>query len=119
MNDVKGQWLKLHQAANMLGVSEVTLRRKIKKGLLPYEFRQGKYYVPLSPALSSLSLQNHESIIKSSEVLEESQDVELLKKIILAQKQEILELKKITSEVEELRRQIADQITLIQILESP
>lgn len=40
-----GQWLKLVDAAFALGVSEITLRRKIKSGRIPFEFKDGKYFV--------------------------------------------------------------------------
>lgn len=38
-------WLKLGEAAFALGVSEITLRRKIKAGRIPFELREGKYFV--------------------------------------------------------------------------
>lgn len=38
-------WLKLGEAAFALGVSEITLRRKIKAGRIPFELRDGKYFV--------------------------------------------------------------------------
>lgn len=41
----QGTWLKLVDAAFSMGVSEITLRRKIKSGKIPHEFRDGKYYV--------------------------------------------------------------------------
>lgn len=40
-----GSWLKLGDAAHVLGVSEITLRRKVKCGRIPHDFRNGKYYV--------------------------------------------------------------------------
>lgn len=40
-----GKWLKLADAAHVLGVSEVTLRRRVRVGRLPFEFRGGRYYV--------------------------------------------------------------------------
>lgn len=42
-----GYWLKLGDAAHALGVSEITLRRKVKCGKLAHDFRGGKYYVYL------------------------------------------------------------------------
>lgn len=42
-----GYWLKLGDAAYALGVSEITLRRKLKCGKLAHDFRGGKYYVYL------------------------------------------------------------------------
>lgn len=52
LNQNQGQWLKLHEAAYALGVSEITLRRKIKSGRIAHELRDGKYYVFVDPALS-------------------------------------------------------------------
>jgi hypothetical protein len=43
----KGFWLKLGDAAHALGVSEITLRRKVKCGKLAHDFRGGRYYVYL------------------------------------------------------------------------
>lgn len=40
-----GYWLKLGDAAHALGVSEITLRRKVKCGKIPHDFRSGKYFV--------------------------------------------------------------------------
>ena len=42
-----GQWLKLLDAAQVLGVSEITLRRKIKTGKIAHDFRDGKYFIYL------------------------------------------------------------------------
>jgi len=42
-----GLWLKLGDAAHALGVSEITLRRKVKCNKLAHDFRHGKYYVYL------------------------------------------------------------------------
>jgi hypothetical protein len=44
-----GRWLKLSDAARALEVSEITLRRRIKSDAIPCEFRNGKYYVFVSP----------------------------------------------------------------------
>lgn len=40
-----GAWMKLGEAAQALGVSEITLRRRVRSGRLPYDFRAGKYFV--------------------------------------------------------------------------
>lgn len=37
--------MKLGDAAQKLGVSEITLRRRVKSGKLPFDFKSGKYYV--------------------------------------------------------------------------
>ena len=42
---IEGKWLKLSDAAKTLGVSEITLRRRVKCGRLAFDFRGGKYYV--------------------------------------------------------------------------
>ena len=41
----EGQWLKLNEACRLLGISEITLRRRVRAGLLPHQFQNGKYYV--------------------------------------------------------------------------
>lgn len=43
----KGRWYKLAQAAQLLGVSEITVRRKAKAGQLKAILRHGKYMVHL------------------------------------------------------------------------
>ncbi len=44
-SNTTGSWLKLGEAARAFGVSEITLRRRVKSGKLPYDFRAGKYFV--------------------------------------------------------------------------
>jgi hypothetical protein len=46
-NLVKGQWYKLTEAAQLLGVSEITVRRKAKAGQVKAVLRNGKYLVYL------------------------------------------------------------------------
>ena len=41
------EWIKISDAAQKLGISEITLRRRIKKGSIPYKFEEGKYIVPV------------------------------------------------------------------------
>ncbi|MEN9528447.1 MAG: hypothetical protein RI932_320 [Pseudomonadota bacterium] len=43
----KGRWCKLTEAAQLLGVSEITVRRKAKSGQLKTILRNGKYMVLL------------------------------------------------------------------------
>lgn len=43
--------MKLGEAAQALGVSEITLRRRVRSGRLPYDFRAGKYFVFVPQAL--------------------------------------------------------------------
>ena len=40
-----GNWEKLGDAARRLGVSEITLRRRVKAGRLQHDFRGGRYFV--------------------------------------------------------------------------
>lgn len=47
----EGAWMKLGEAAQALGVSEITLRRRVRSGRLPYDFRAGKYFVFVPHAL--------------------------------------------------------------------
>lgn len=46
-NPIKGQWYKLTEAAQLLGVSEITVRRKAKAGQVKAVLRNGKYLVYL------------------------------------------------------------------------
>ena len=87
-----GHWIKLNDAAQMLQVSEITLRRKLKSGKIKSEIREGKYYV----------------FIKESEYKEKKNDLINFEQY-LAEKE--LELR-------ELRKQINDQKILIDALES-
>jgi hypothetical protein len=47
VNPIKGQWYKLTEAAQLLGVSEITVRRKAKAGQVKAVLRNGKYLVYL------------------------------------------------------------------------
>jgi DNA-binding transcriptional MerR regulator len=44
---VNGQWYKLTEAAQLLGVSEITVRRKARTGQVKAVLRNGKYLVYL------------------------------------------------------------------------
>lgn len=44
---VNGQWYKLTEAAQLLGVSEITVRRKARAGQMKAVLRNGKYLVYL------------------------------------------------------------------------
>lgn len=46
-NPARGQWYKLTEAAQLLGVSEITVRRKAKAGQVKAVLRNGKYLVYL------------------------------------------------------------------------
>ncbi len=87
----KGNWVKLHDAAELLAVSEITLRRKIKSGKLISELRDGKYYVFLSE-------KQYKSKKKQINNIEK----------YLAEKEE---------EIKKLKTQIFDQKILISALE--
>jgi excisionase family DNA binding protein len=41
-------WLTIREAALALGISELTIRRRIKDGRLPHRLDNGKYYVTLA-----------------------------------------------------------------------
>ena len=44
-SEEKGEWVKLNDAAQILQVSEITLRRKIKASQIKSDLRDGKYFV--------------------------------------------------------------------------
>jgi hypothetical protein len=46
--EITDNWFKLHDAAQMLSVSEITLRRKIKNGKIKHQIKDGKYFVYLN-----------------------------------------------------------------------
>lgn len=45
MTDHRDGWMTIREASLMLGVSELTVRRRIKDGRLPHRLEEGKYYV--------------------------------------------------------------------------
>ncbi|MBX9704436.1 MAG: helix-turn-helix domain-containing protein [Silvanigrellaceae bacterium] len=90
-----GRWMKLSEAASLLQISEVTLRRKIKTGKIPSNIREGRYYVFL----------NENESLKYNE--QEHKDESIYK----------LEMEKKDQEMKELKRKILDQQLLIQMLE--
>jgi hypothetical protein len=87
-----GHWIKLNDAAQILQVSEITLRRKLKSGKIKSETRDGKYYV----------------FIKESEYKEKKNDL-IHFESYLAEKE---------IELRELKKQISDQRILIDALEN-
>ncbi len=91
MNET-GQWIKLNDAAQILQVSEITLRRKLKSGKIKSEIRDGKYYV----------------FIKDTEYKEKKNDLINFENYLAEKEIELRELKKI----------INDQIILIDALEN-
>ncbi|MBX9837402.1 hypothetical protein [Silvanigrella sp.] len=86
-----GNWVKLNDAAQILQVSEITLRRKIKSGQIKSELREGKYFV----------------YIKESQLKE--------KKIDIINFEKYLTEKEI--EIKNLKTQLYDQKILIDALE--
>ncbi|APJ02564.1 hypothetical protein [Silvanigrella aquatica] len=90
-NNENGQWLKLNDAAQLLQVSEITLRRKLKSGKLKSEIRDGKYFI----------------FVQDTEVKEKKNDLVYFESFI-AEKE---------SELRDLKKQISDQKILINALE--
>lgn len=48
MTNQEGDWLSIREAAITLGVSELTVRRRIKDGRMPHRLSSGKYFVSLN-----------------------------------------------------------------------
>jgi hypothetical protein len=113
----RGRWVKLTEAAHLLGISEITLRRRVKGGKIPHDFRDGKYYV----FIDSDPLGNRAPV--------QSSQVEALPTSTLsptfhrthAFENELFHLRESIEERDEvikcLRRTIEDQQTLITFLE--
>ena len=53
MSNQTSDWLSIREAAAVLGVSDLTIRRRIKDGRLAHRLVDGKYYVNLTQAVSS------------------------------------------------------------------
>lgn len=87
-----GNWFKLHDAAELLSISEITLRRKIKSGKIVSELKNGKYYV----------------FLNESEYKEKKKKLINIEKFLLEKEDEI----------KKLRTQIFDQKILINALEA-
>ncbi len=116
--------MKLGEAAFALGVSEITLRRKVKGGRLPFELRDGKYYVMLyrdaasgryqEPMASALTPLSDLSVPGGTVNGQDSERIALLE-------QQVMELRAMVEErdlkLRDFRRTIEDQETLIYLLE--
>lgn len=113
-----GQWMKLTDAAFALGVSEITIRRRIKTGRIPHEFQEGKYFVyvddanassqpPHGPEPSSMATAVTGSTMPSQARLKYENQIQLLKK----------QLSQKDNTIQDLQRTVADQQTLIAVLE--
>jgi hypothetical protein len=107
-------WMKLGEAAFALGVSEITLRRKVKLGKIPYEFRDGKYFIRLKKDEESGkyvdgSPVNYVHTMRDNAPfsVEFETRVEVLRQELSAKEKTI----------RELRRIVEDQATLISFLE--
>lgn len=53
MSTQRSGWLTIREAAHALGVSDLTIRRRIKDGRVAYKLENGKYYVDLSAPVPS------------------------------------------------------------------
>jgi hypothetical protein len=116
--------MKLGEAAFALGVSEITLRRKVKGGRLPFELRDGKYFVMLyrdaasgkyqEPTTSVLSPLPDLSSSAQGGGGFDSERIALLE-------QQLMELRSMIEErdtrIRDFQRTIEDQETLIYLLE--
>ncbi len=107
-------WMKLGEAAFALGVSEITLRRKVKLGKIPYEFRDGKYFVLLKKDAGTGKYMDgapvnyvHTMRDNTPFSVEFETRVEVLRQELIAKERAI----------RELRRTVEDQATLISFLE--
>lgn len=108
----QGTWIKLNDAAHLLGTSEITLRRRVKSGRIPYEFKNGKYYVFIKPGDAQQFKFSPPEITNHSEQL--SPTMGHRSSTNLSHQNKINELEKC---ILDLRRQIADQQSLIDVLE--
>ncbi|WGL58501.1 hypothetical protein QEJ31_08095 [Pigmentibacter sp. JX0631] len=82
--DQNGKWFKLHDAAELLSVSEITLRRKIKAGKIISELRDGKYFVYLNELIYKEKKQEINNIEKC--LLDKEEEIKNLKTQLLDQK---------------------------------
>jgi hypothetical protein len=139
--DRGGNWEKLGDAARRLGVSEITLRRRVKAGRLQHDFRGGRYFVFIpsgvnarhfldsqeSDAGSSAqgSMRPSENILgpypghaagKSSERLTQHSPAGPNADQILAIVK--IELQQKQLEIDRLTRELQDQVTLNEALEA-
>lgn len=60
-------WISLNEFSTKYGISLSTLRRRIKRGQVEHEFREGKYWVKDAPAPKYLN-QNHNEAAAKTEV---------------------------------------------------
>jgi predicted site-specific integrase-resolvase len=115
IQSTKGRWFKLTEAAQLLGVSEITVRRKAKTGQLKAILRNGKYLVQLEEN-AELGLYVGQADLPVASTLQMSND----RKQQFAQiaRKENSEPKSSQDDVlHSLKRTIEDQQTLIASLE--
>jgi hypothetical protein len=120
-------WYKLGDAAYLLGISEITLRRKLKTNQILHQFRNGKYLVQLAKDTFTGQWNTLNSFALSAEKLndfkqsgKEQPSIEFLEfQNKVEQQIDLLneKLNKNEHSIQALQRQIADHETLIQILE--
>jgi hypothetical protein len=106
------EWMKLGEAAFALGVSEITLRRKVKGGRISHELRDGKYYVllqkdPETGKFLEGAPENYVSTMANS-----SQQFDEQRLIALQREIEMRD-----GVIRKLKRTVEDQETLIGFLE--
>jgi hypothetical protein len=106
--------MKLGEAAFALGISEITLRRKVKTGRISHEFRDGKYFVllkkdPETGRYLDSTPTNYVHTMQVGNGL--SGDLDLR---ILALRQELAAK---DNTIRQLQRTVEDQITLISFFE--
>lgn len=115
----KGRWFKLAEAAQLLGVSEITVRRRAKAGQLKSILRNGRYLVQLEEN-TELGLYVGTSELTSTPALPMNPDRKA-QYLTLNRKETVDTRFAHTSNqdelVQSLKRTIADQQTLIASLE--
>jgi hypothetical protein len=127
---VSGYWMKLGDAADALGVSEITLRRKIKAGKTTHDLRQGRYFVYLlrdntTGRYFEPEEQAKEDLgFKSNSLTSTLNAASKTLSSALEQKKEDVRVKNLESQlqkqnavIQKLRRSLEDQATLIAFLE--
>jgi hypothetical protein len=125
MEQQNSEWFKLVDAAQILGVSEITLRRRLKSNQIPHQLRFGKYLILLerSQSTGQWNLPEHVQQFESSQIqLNQLRNHAKLSPTNLSTSNQIsqewtLRLQKCEVEIGQLKRKLADQETLIQFLE--
>ena len=116
-----GTWIKLNEAAHKLGVSEITLRRRIKTGKIPHEFREGRYYVFLSenePRGKEMSGEMESQRLRTLSTLPQGFGQPSRDLILTELKRMKVEIERRDQFIRKLQRQLEDQQTLIRLLEA-